>query len=450
MSQELKILSICADYVGNHGTTVDVSSHASILDFDVAIADFSTPLRQMISAAGESNAGKIVAVKTDSELRQHLSRWQSDITEFLKHDRVVVVFPYVADAYSLIDPSRSVRETGPPEFPLLGLSSTNRKRLGSRIYVTNKTPISNFLNRIASGISYRAILSGSGATTCAVIEDTTSVIAAYKADMGGHLIFLPELHLARLAPSELGRSELATSVGLTFFVTALKELARELVRAATTTPPATPEWAAKFYTKEESAVEDRIGVLGKQLQEGQTQLDSTKLALNGLQEKKALFCSQGGDLVNAVAAALSTLGFQVKPGPEGRDDLVIEDGGKVGVIEVKGRLNSSAGEKDAAQLEKWVSGHFENHGVEPKGILVVNAYASLPLSQRVDSVFPNQMIDYVTRKSHCLLSGLQLFCLVEATSSEIDKAKLRSRILTHVGEFPDYQGSKWETCLFER
>jgi len=46
------------------------------------------------------------------------------------------------------------------------------------------------------------------------------------------------------------------------------------------------------------------------------------------------------------------------------------------IVEVKGQ-NKSAAEKNAAQLEKWLSTYFAENGVAPKGMLLVNTFRSI-------------------------------------------------------------------------
>lgn len=137
--------------------------------------------------------------------------------------------------------------------------------------------------------------------------------------------------------------------------------------------------------------------------------------------------------------ALEKLGFRVDAGPDGQDDLVAKYGEKYAVIEVKGRDQASAGEKDAAQLEKWNSRFYEEQGKEPKSILVVNAYRQLPLDKRAGEVFPNQMLKYCERKGQCLISGLQLLCLVHSANSEAERQAAAESLFGTTG-IPNLEG----------
>ena len=136
---------------------------------------------------------------------------------------------------------------------------------------------------------------------------------------------------------------------------------------------------------------------------------------------------------------LSELGVEATTGAPGRDDLILKFEGRVAVAEVKG-VTKSAQEKHAAQLEKWVSEYFTEHGVHPKGILIVNPYCNLPLDKRTEQAFPNQMLKYSTNREHCLLTTVQLLGILLTTwdRPEIRPEIVRS-IFDNVGVFDGYE-----------
>jgi len=81
------------------------------------------------------------------------------------------------------------------------------------------------------------------------------------------------------------------------------------------------------------------------------------------------------------------------------------------IVEVKG-VTKSAGEKNAAQLEKWLSTYLADNEIKAKGILLVNAFRELPLDNRTQDAFPSQMIPYSTQRNQCLVTTLQLSSLL--------------------------------------
>src|SRR5262249_14378986 len=129
-----------------------------------------------------------------------------------------------------------------------------------------------------------------------------------------------------------------------------------------------------------------------------------------VEELKTLFTGTGNELESKVEFVFKNLGFEIHDTVSNRDDLIVKYKDRIAVIEVKGVVGSAA-EKNATQLEKWVTEyHFENE-IEPKGILIVNAFKDIELKDRKDPTFPNQMLSYSIKKEHCLISSTQLLCL---------------------------------------
>src|SRR5262249_54475101 len=148
-----------------------------------------------------------------------------------------------------------------------------------------------------------------------------------------------------------------------------------------------------------------------------------------------------------VREAFAALGFDVADGAVGRTDIVLTAPEGVAVCEVKG-LTGSAGERDAAQLEKWVSGYVEERGAVPKGVLVVNAFRDRALAERTERAFPDQMLPYANARNHCLLTGVQLLCLWAEVELRPDHGPaLRQSIIDCTGVYTDF--SDWRVHITE-
>jgi hypothetical protein len=117
----------------------------------------------------------------------------------------------------------------------------------------------------------------------------------------------------------------------------------------------------------------------------------------------------------------------------GREDYRLELGGRIAVVEVKG-LSKSAGEKHAAQLEKWVSTVFEDTGKMPKGILIANTWREVPLAERIEADFPEQMMAYCQDRKHCLVTGVEMFWIRADIEANPERAEYwREFLLSTVG-----------------
>lgn len=212
-----------------------------------------------------------------------------------------------------------------------------------------------------------------------------------------------------------------------------------------------PAWSQDLILPGEMRASSEVSRMTEQIGDLSSKRMEAERSLAVLQSRKTLFTGTGRDLEEAAKQALEGLGFAVEYGAPGRADLVARAGKRVAVLEVKG-LSKSAKERDAAQLEKWVVEHHLAEGNQPKGILVVNAYAQTPLGKRSGSAFPEQMLKYARDKGFCLVTGLQLLgAWLDAEESPRRKAGLRKSILDCVGVYSEH--ADWtafvESCASE-
>ena len=171
-----------------------------------------------------------------------------------------------------------------------------------------------------------------------------------------------------------------------------------------------PSWSDQYQLPKEK---DQINALSgkeRELEELTDVISKEKEKLNKLKEYKLLFSGTGRSLELIVKRVFEEIGFTVKEGKPGRDDLILDYNGKVGIAEIKG-LTKSASEKNAAQLEKWVMEYFTENSVQPKGFLIVNTYHNLPLKDREKEDFPHQMLQFSENRNHCLITTIQLLGL---------------------------------------
>lgn len=188
-----------------------------------------------------------------------------------------------------------------------------------------------------------------------------------------------------------------------------------------------PPWAGRyrFHTEVTRAEEQRK--VEEQMSQLQAAIDELKAAQVHDDQWKVLFVGSGSALERQVARALEALGFEIEERTPGRSDLRARRDGDLAVVEVKG-LTKSAAEKNSAQLEKWVSEEIVN-GRTAKGILVVNTWRKLPLDERIDDDFPEQMIPYATQRNHCLITGMQLLAMARAALYDPSRKNTIARML---------------------
>lgn len=207
---------------------------------------------------------------------------------------------------------------------------------------------------------------------------------------------------------------------------------------------ALPAWADRYRIPGEQAETDRLEVAEDAAARALAEVDERKRALAVLRQRKVLFTGTGPALEALVADALRGLGFDVEDGAHGRTDRIARLGDRVAVVEVKG-LSKSAGEKDSAQLEKWVSEYHIEHGIKPKGLLVANGWRDKPLADRSEDVFPHQMLGFATAREHALVEGGQLLAAwLDADAHPDDKHVIAESLLSCVGRWDRYEGFEAE------
>lgn len=224
------------------------------------------------------------------------------------------------------------------------------------------------------------------------------------------------------------------------FIDALLALHAELIGSSV---DALPEWSEDYLLPGETEAVGATIAAQDKLSKAQRAVEDAQTQLAGLQRWKLLVTGTGKALEACVHDALVALGCVVEEGEPGRTDRIVRWGKRVAVVEVKG-LTKSAKEADAAQLEKWVSAYIEQHESRPKAILAVSAWREVPLSERKDPAFPNQMLKYAEGREHCLAETGQILCAVMTCRTKKAKAAFLQALFGTVGVL---EGYGWQSAL---
>lgn len=203
-----------------------------------------------------------------------------------------------------------------------------------------------------------------------------------------------------------------------------------------------PGWANDIHILDEKAKLKSLNTIQNKIAKLQQELENENAAIKELQRYKLLLTSSGSELEEIVKQVLAELGFTILEAEKGRSDIIAKYGENAIVAEVKG-VTKSAAEKHAAQLEKWVAQYVEENEVLPKGILIVNGYCDTPLSERIEEVFPEQMLKYCVARGHALLTSTQLLCLyIEICTNPACKDERITELLSCVGRYERYRETK--------
>jgi len=427
-NSRMKILSIGYEFECDHPSIEETTfrSDDSLFDYDILLWEPDALIWEY--STNEKFRGCPSLNDDDSvSLVEDMTRRKNEMVELLKLGRTIIIFTPGPDKYYI--------DTGKREY-----SGAGRNRQTTRIVddidLTEFLPIENVETIKASGfqiefrgkepfdqfwrinnkyLSYHAYLKEPVGIPLFFIKGTQKIIGSYINKENGNLIFIPNF----LADYQLDETENFAEIEKKF-IDSIIELVSDLNRSSGGFKPSV--WCSNYLLPSEQNEKDKLRKLERKSSIIRSKISDQKNFIAKLEEYKILFAGDGRALEIEVGRIFSELGFEVEEGLPGRDDLILRYGDKIAVVEVKG-VSKSAGEKHAAQLEKWVSEYHAQKDIKPKGILIVNAYKDIPLEDRNELPFPNQMIPYSSNREHCLITGLQLLCLYLDCRTDLEKRR---------------------------
>lgn len=288
------------------------------------------------------------------------------------------------------------------------------------------------LNQI-SHASYFSVAENS--TILGKIKGTDKVVAAVIPYGSGKIVLLPQIY-----EEEEYKTEDVWKENGKKYLDSLFELNRRL--KITDEEMDLPGWAQNIYILDEKVKLKKQNTIENKIAKLEKELDKERIAVQEVQKYKLLLTSSGTTLEEIVKQVLDELGFTILEAEKGRSDIIAKYGEVAIVAEIKG-VTKSAAEKHAAQLEKWVAQYIEENEVSPKGMLIVNGFCDMPLNERLEDVFPQQMLKYCVSRGHVLLTSTQLLCLyIEVCKNPICKEERITELLSCVGKYERYREIK--------
>ncbi len=413
----MRILSV-GGYLVHSAVSVEAfRSPVSLLDFDVVIWNPSNLFDEYVCQIGSPTYQGMRNLDDDDSFKIHedISRRKAEILELLNIGRAVFIM--------LPPPERCSYATGEKSF-----SGTGKSRVATRfvnvLKIFSAIPVKDLSSVVAEGKNIEFRGSEPFKTYWARMKDYHHYVAYMSKTIGKPFLFIKgsEKAVGSWIPTEKGvfvilpqvysREYFKTTKDFasvcSTFVESLLDLSKELKKS--TGDYSLPEWTRRYLIPGEQDQRNQLSKKEDELQRTLSEISRAKEQLASTEKYKLLFSGTGRALEVAVAEILRQIGFAVEPGAEGRDDQIITYKDKVGVVEIKG-ITKSAAEKHAAQLEKWVAEYITRHDQTPKGFLIVNAFYTTPLNERVEKAFPEQMVEYSANRNHCLLTSTQLLGL---------------------------------------
>lgn len=414
-------------------------STQSFLDYDFVIWNAGETHKEYFTAGSFYVSDGISSLKPTaaSALKGDIVRRAAEVKDMMELGRTLVVWTPDPQACEI-----KVYKGGPRnqyEFVdlllVLPFHTRTGAMSGSSIELRDGQLFKPFWTQNQDNLRYEGqILSPEGKPVF-FVKGTDKVVGTHLKIGRGNILFLPSL-----VESTSGSKREQEERG---YIASLTHLIEELQKTPTNVE--LPTWSSSYRLPQESEHLQVLRELEDKLRRTQSSINAQRERIAELEQYKLLFAGSGQALEQQVSRVFEGLGFLVAEPSPNRDDLIVSRGDEVAVVEVKG-VSKSAAEKHAAQLEKWVNEYYIAHNVQPKAILVVNAYRDAPLENRSGDAFPDQMLSFSKNRGHCLITALQLLGLyLDCKDDDAKKAEMVNLLLTTEGVFAEYQN--WSEYL---
>lgn len=439
-----KIIGINTHFLLN--TTKEFSSfrqisfekNISLYDYDTIIIDSKIKFQGKSAERKSYQNGLCLSDETVFQLSTIFDSFRTQLTELLQQGKNIYVIMNLSETYYHLDYQHERYDFDIMSY--LPIRVEYEILSGQEFYIENKEPYNSFFSLIKQYISYENIIKCDFLEKLITIKGTDKCIGGVCNIYNGKIIFIPNFSQLQPQPPVLLFSNQANNTTAReerdkIFLKAIQELETKF---STNTDEILPDWTNNFQILNEKKILQNINNINNQIKFLQKELDQKQEELTTVQSYKLLLTSSGKTLENIVKRTLQEIGFSLCETEENRSDIIAKYNDIDIVAEIKG-LTKSAGEKNSAQLEKWASEFMENNGREPKSLLIVNGYYELPLEERKEDVFPNQMLKYANKKEQCLLTTYQLLKLfIDIKEQPENSNSLIMELLQTIGIYKKY------------
>ena len=303
--------------------------------------------------------------------------------------------------------------------------------LGEVTQVVAKEEYKDFYDSVRELYLYQQIIKEPRGEVDVVIPGTSNAVAMHMKYGKGSIVFIPRPYEEEEYVDEKDAREKPL-----YFLKQILTLDEKLSSRSQNSE--LPKWAKKIILFDEKKYIEKNEAIDKKIEKLMEEKNKNSKVLNEISEYKYLITETGSSLENIVRKVLIELGFKLEEVEANRTDIIGKYKEISVVFEIKG-LTKSAGERNAAQLEKWISEYYVKTGINPKGVLLVNAFRNKPLAERTELVFPEQMLKFSTSREHCLISSTQFLCLlIECKTNKKNKDKIIREFLETIGVYDKY------------
>lgn len=433
MSENKSFAGIETDFFVNQQdefVNLRINDGRSLLDYDCIVINANQLIYRYCDDSQNYNFRDLLTKENSKKIRSDFNRVKSHLIDLLSQGKnVYVLLGDNPDCYVYEWRGSRWEPVYFSSYSFLPLEHFNAYELnGTKVKLVNQL-FKRFFEPFIAEIEYKNEFRYGGVSAILKVGETDRIVSGIVPYQKGRIIFLPYLKFI----SEYDHESCEKQRKL---VKALIELDNFL-----STPQnenTYPEWIDDYNILTESDDIEHLKNLKKERAELDKQIEFQNERLKILKKYKGLFTSTGKQLENITKEIFEKMGFLIFPSEANRTDIIAKYNDIDVVMEIKG-LTKSATETYATQLVKWAMTFKEKENRTPKSILVANAFREIPLAQRTEATFPNQMLEFSINQKQCLISTTQLLGLfIEISQNPNCKDERVKELLNTVGVYNRY------------
>jgi len=419
-----RVLSIGKEFDHPAVTNTEYGSDISLLEFGIILWDPNSTISEYRGITYSSDPISNLFSDID-KFCDDVKRRKREMSKILELGRSIIIFTPEPQRFG---------QRGNYLSEILPVENLHTiKALGKAIEFSGREPFNKFWMANKDYLAYKAYFKEcKDGEPIFFIKNTQESLGVHFHKGNGNVIFIPSFLDETISKISKKKENEAVNE----FIGSIIDLVSELNKG--TDDYELPNWCSNYSLPEENVNRDRLRKLDEELKQIELKLKKQKDLLIELEKHKILFAGDGRALELEVARVFKELDFEVIEDNTKRADLTIKYEDKIAVVEIKGN-SKSAKEKDARQLEAWVSEYYDRNGSSPKGILIINAYKNIPLDKRNENPFPDSMESLSRKREHCLLSGIQLLGIyLDCRNDPLKKKKIIDMLFNTNGVFKCY------------
>lgn len=200
-----------------------------------------------------------------------------------------------------------------------------------------------------------------------------------------------------------------------------------------------PAWCTNYTFPEIVDIKAQMEKLEAEIRERQEQLTELNATVNSAEDvRNRVLATRDTELVDACSEIFHILGWQTELNGTTENEVVLSFETRAVAIAKIVSTDAQPRPADMANLVSSLSTYWCDHGVEPKGILVVSMMRDGTPEDREQ--FSKDIADYAQKKNVCLMSTVQLLAMYrDITLRDAEVESIRSDVLAASGTLSGFE-----------